>query len=212
MKLKSIVLSVICMLMLVGCAEDSSSEKSKTTSTTPTTTTAHEDISFEATVIDVTSEGYVHFVDIDADLDGSGQKVGKARLDYDIDSVDVSDGIKNGDKVKITTNGEIGLGESVPPVVFGIKKIEKIGESKDISFEATVIKADDGYITLVDAELSYGNGEKVGESRLECDDSVEIPSDIEEGDKLKVTVGQDFSIIETGPPIITNIKSIEKIS
>lgn len=299
MKIKIIALAFLCMLMLVGCTDDSSSEKSKTTSTTPTTTTAHEDISFEATVIDVTSERYVHFVDIDADLDGSGQKVGKARLDYDIDSVDVSDGIKNGDKVKITTNGEIGLGESVPPVVFGIKKIEKIGEgkdisfeatvikaddghvgliesdyvidsangkigkarleyddsvevdsdikewdkikitvwgdvigmkesyppiifdiksiekigeSKDISFEATVIKADDGYITLVDAELSYGNGEKVGESRLECDDSVEIPSDIEEGDKLKVTVGQDFSIIETGPPIITNIKSIEKIS
>lgn len=125
MKLKSIVLSVMCMLLLVGCSDSSSSEKDNTTkATTTTTTTAHE----------------------------------------------------------------------------------------DISFEATVIKADDGYITLVDAELSYGNGEKVGESRLECDDSVEIPSDIEEGDKLKVTVGQDFSIIETGPPIITNIKSIEKIS
>ncbi len=127
MKLKSIVLSVMCMLLLVGCSDSSSSEKDNTTkATTTTTTTAHEDISFEATVIDVTSEGYVHFVDIDADFDGSGQKVGKARLDYDIDSVDVSDGIKNGDKVKITTNGEIGLGESVPPVVFGIKKIEKI--------------------------------------------------------------------------------------
>ena len=126
MKLKSIVLAVLCMLLLVGCTDDSSSEKEMTSKTTTTTTTANKDITFEATVLDVTSEGYVHFADIDADFDGSGQKVGKARLDYDIDSVEVSDDIKNGDKVKITINGELGLGDSIPPVVFGIKKIEKI--------------------------------------------------------------------------------------
>lgn len=127
MKSKIIVLAVLCMFLLVGCTDDSSSEKAKTTeSTTTTTTTANKDITFEATVLDVTSEGYVHFADIDADFDGSGQRVGKARLDYDIDSVEVSDDIKNGDKVKITINGELGLSESIPPVVFGIKKIEKI--------------------------------------------------------------------------------------
>lgn len=127
MKIKFIVLAALCMLLLVGCTDDSSSEKAKITESTTTTTTANKDITFEATVIDVTSEGYVHFIDIDADLDGSGQRIGNARLDYDIDSVEVSDDIKNGDKVKITINGEFGLSESIPPVVFGIEKIEKIG-------------------------------------------------------------------------------------
>ncbi len=82
----------------------------------------------------------------------------------------------------------------------------------DVSFEATMLKADDGYITLVDAEYTDANGEKVGESRLEYDKDIKVPSDINVGDKIKVTVGEDFGIIETGPPIITDVKSVEKIS
>lgn len=210
MKIKVIALAFLCMLMLVGCTEDSSSEKDNTTKAA--TTTTYKNLSFEATVLMVLDNGHVGLIESDYVIDSANGKIGKARLEYD-DSVEVDSDIKEWDKIKITVWGDvIGMKESYPPIIFDIKSIEKIGESKDISFEATVIKADDGYITLVDAELSYGNGEKVGESRLECDDSVEIPSDIEEGDKLKVTVGQDFSIIETGPPIITNIKSIEKIS
>lgn len=125
MNIKSIVLAVLCMLLLVGCTDDSSSEKSKATeSATIPTTTAHE----------------------------------------------------------------------------------------DISFEATVLKAYDGYITLVDAELTDGNGDKIGEAKPEYDKSVKVPSDIKVGDKIKITVGANYGIVETGPPIITDVKKIEKIS
>lgn len=210
MKLKSIVLSVICMLMLVGCAEDSSSEKDNTTKTT--TTTTYKNLSFEATVLMVLDNGYIGLIESDYVIDSANGKIGKARLEYD-DGVEVDADIKAGDKIKVTVLGDvIGMKESSPPIIFDIKSIEKIGESKESSFEATVLKADDGYITLVDAELDDGNGNKIGESKLEFYESFKVPSDIKSGDKIKVTVGGDFGVIETGPPIITDVISVEKIS
>lgn len=202
---------LLCMFLLVGCTDDSSSEKSKTTSTT-TTTTAHEDISFEATVLMALDNGYVGLIESDYVIDSANGKIGKARLEYD-DSVEVASDIKEGDKIKVTVLGDvIGMKESSPPIIFDIKSIEKIGESKENSFEATVLKTDDGYITLVDAELDDGNGNKIGESKLEFYESFKVPSDIKSGDKIKVTVGGDFGIVETGLPIITDVVSVEKIS
>lgn len=207
MKLKFIVLALFCMLLLVGCTDDSSSENDVTTKNT---TTTYKNFSFEATALEVLSDGTI--TTIDADFEDSAQRVGEAWLEYD-ESVEVPSDIKVGDKIKITVWGNcVSMKESSPPIIFDIKSIEKIGVSEDVSFEATVLKAADGYITLVDAELTDGNGEKIGESKLEYDKDMEVPSDIKAGDKIKVIVGEDFGIVETAPPIITNVKSIEKIS
>lgn len=209
MKLKSIVLAFMCMLLLVGCTDDSSSENSKTTNATSTNTT-YKNTSFEATVLQM-GEGHIDLIDSDYVIDSSNGEIGEARLRYD-DSVKVPSDIKEGDRIKVTVWGGLQMLESYPPIIIDVKSIEKIGVSEDTSFEATVLKADDGYITLVDAELTDGNGEKIGESRLEYDKDMKVPSDINVGDKIKVTVGEDVGIIETGPPIITDVKSIEKIS
>lgn len=209
MKLKSIVLAFMCMLLLVGCTDDSSSENSKTTNAT-TTNTTYKNTSFEATVLQM-GEGHIDLIDSDYVIDSSNGKIGEARLRYD-DSIKVPSDIKEGDRIKVTVWGGLQMLESYPPIIIDVKSIEKIGVSEDTSFEATVLKADDGYITLVDAELTDGNGEKIGESRLEYDKDLEVPSDINVGDKIKVTVGEDVRIIETGPPIITDVKSIAKIS
>lgn len=209
MKLKPIVLAFMCMLLLVGCTDDSSSENSKTTNAT-TTNTTYKNTSFEATVLQM-GEGHIDLIDSDYVIDSSNGEIGEARLRYD-ESVEVPSDIKVGDRIKVTVWGGLQMLESYPPIIIDVKSIEKIGVSEDTSFEATVLKADDGYITLVDAELTDGNGEKIGESKLEYDKDMKVPSDIKAGDKIKVTVGEDFGIVETAPLIITNVKSIEKIS
>lgn len=210
MKLKSIVLSVLCMLLLVGCSDSSSSGEDNTTKAT--TTTTYKNLSFEAAVLMVLDSGHINLIESDYVIDSANGKIGKARLEYD-DNVEVASDIKAGDKIKVTLWGDvIGMKESYPPIIYDIKSIEKIGESKENSFEATVLKADDGHITLVDAELDDGNGNKIGEAQLEYFQNYKVSPDIKSGDKVKVIVGGDCEIVETGPPTITDVVSVEKIS
>ncbi len=86
---------------------------------------------------------------------------------------------------------------------------------KNLSFEATAtIVDDDGRVLMIESDyvIDSSNG-KIGEARLRYDDSVKVPSDIKEGDRIKVTVwGDGIGMKESSPPIIYDIKSIEKIS
>ncbi len=85
---------------------------------------------------------------------------------------------------------------------------------KNDSFEATVLQIGKGQIGLIESDyvIDSSNG-KIGEARLRYDDSVKVPSDIKKGDKIKVTVwGDGIGMKESSPPIIYDVKSIEKIS
>ncbi len=98
MKLKSIVLAVLCILLLAGCTDDSSLEKAETTKAV--TTTTYKNTSFEATVLQI-GEGQIGLIESDYAIDSSNGKIGEARLRYD-DSVKVPSDIKEGDRIKVT--------------------------------------------------------------------------------------------------------------
>ena len=218
MKIKSIVLLVMCMLMLVGCAEDSSSEKSQTTERTTTTATS-EDISFEATVLGVSDSGHIDIIESDYVIDAANGEIGEAWLEYD-DSIEVASDIKEGDKIKVTVWGDaIAMKESSPPIIYDIKSIEKLNTTttahEDISFEATVLDVtSEGYVHFadIDADLD-GSGQKVGKARLDYDiDSVWVSDDIKNGDKVKITIGGEMGLGDSIPPVVFGIKKIEKIN
>lgn len=213
MKPKSIVLAFLCMFLLVGCTDDSSSENSKTTHAT-TTNTTYKNTSFEATVLQI-GEGQIGLIESDYVIDSSNGKIGEAWLEYD-ESVEVPSDIKVGDRIKVTVWGDgIGMKESSPPIIYDIKSIEKIGESKDVSFEATVLDVTiEGYVHFVDIDANLdGSGQKVGKARLDYDiDSVEVSDDIKNGDKVKITINGEMGLGDSIPPVVFGIKKIEKIS
>lgn len=212
MKSKIIVLVALCMLLLVGCTDDSSSENSKTTNTT-TTNTTYKNTSFEATVLQM-GDGHIGLIDSDYVIDSSNGKIGEARLRYD-DSVKVPSDIEEGDRIKVTVWGGLQMLESYPPIIIDVKSIEKISESKDISFEATVLDVtSEGYVHFADIDADFdGSGQKVGKARLDYDiDSVEVSDDIKNGDKVKITINGELGLGESIPPVVFGIKKIEKIS
>lgn len=212
MKSKIIVLVALCMLLLVGCTDDSSSENSKTTNTT-TTNTTYKNTSFEATVLQM-GDGHIGLIDSDYVIDSSNGKIGEARLRYD-DSVKVPSDIEEGDRIKVTVWGGLQMLESYPPIIIDVKSIEKISESKDISFEATVLDVtSEGYVHFADIDADFdGSGQRVGKARLDYDiDSVEVSDDIKNGDKVKITINGELGLGDSIPPVVFGIKKIEKIS
>lgn len=212
MKLKSIVLAFLCMFLLVGCTDDSSSENSKTTNAT-TTNTTYKNTSFEATVLQI-GEGQIGLIESDYVIDSSNGKIGEARLRYD-DSVKVPSDIKEGDRIKVTVWGGLQMLESYPPIIIDVKSIEKIGASNELSFEATVLDVtSEGYVHFVDIDADLdGSGQKVGKARLDYDiDSVEVSDDIKNRDKVKITINGELGLSESIPPVVFGIKKIEKIS
>ena len=132
MKIKFIVLSVLCLLLLAGCSDENSSTSSTNTSRSErvTTTTTYPRISFEATVEIANDEGKIVLIKSDYlnDTGKDDEFLEKAFLDYNA-SVDGYDEVfKKGDKIKITCWGnKISFKESAPPHIYDIESIEKIG-------------------------------------------------------------------------------------
>lgn len=131
MKIKFIVLSVLCLLLLAGCSDENSSTSSTNTSRSErvTTTTTYKNTSFEAVVDTVDDKGYIILIKSDY-LNDTGKDyegLDEAHLRYD-ESVDGYDEVfKKGDKIKITVWGEgIKMLESFPPIIYDIKSIQKI--------------------------------------------------------------------------------------
>lgn len=87
---------------------------------------------------------------------------------------------------------------------------------KNLSFEATALMvSDDGHIGMIESDyvIDDANGE-IGVARLDYDDdNVKVSSDVKEGDRIRITVwGSGISMRESYPPILFEIKSIEKIN
>lgn len=87
---------------------------------------------------------------------------------------------------------------------------------KNLSFEATALMvSDDGHIGMIESDyvIDDANGE-IGVARLEYDDDdVKVSSDVKKGDRIRITVwGSVISMKESYPPILFEIKSIEKIN
>ena len=123
MKSKIIVLSVLCMLLLVGCTNDSSSEKDNSSKVTTTTTSKYD--SFEATVLTIDDDGHILFIGSCTGLNCL-KKDEEVRFEYD-DSIEVPSDIKEGDRIKVTYVDYL-IEETYPPrLVIDVISIEKIG-------------------------------------------------------------------------------------
>lgn len=89
-----------------------------------------------------------------------------------------------------------------------INMVAKSGsEIVNHEFEAIVLEVKDGKV--LSAEV-YISSNEIYEAWLEYEDNAVIDSDIAVGDKIKII--SSGMILETAPPIITDIKNIEKIS
>ena len=89
-----------------------------------------------------------------------------------------------------------------------INLVAKSGsEIVNYEYEAVVLEVEDGKVLRAEVNISSN---EITEAWLEYGDNPVIDSDIAVGDKVKIV--SNGEIIDTDPPIITNVQSVEKIS